>query len=288
MNKQVQKKTNSGAVAIMSQFEGVETGFEDMSADDLQLPRLKLLQAMSPELENDDALRAGHAFNSVTGDWWPSDQGVKVIPCVYHKTYVEWAPVGSGAKGPVAVHQSKEVMNDTIRGDDGKFYKNDNSGNYIEETANYFVLIVGGKGETSQAVISMKSSQLTPSRNWNSKMKKLKSQNSKGAYFTPPMWSHTYLLKSEKAKNGDKTWYKWKIELDSMLTNEAHVQEASSFSKEMSAAKDKLQPEMEEDKTSQDNPPFYRLGCRNEMRRSALFVRPCMVLQSKCFSRAWS
>ena len=147
-------------------------------------------------------------------------------------------------------------MNDTIRGDDNKFYKNDNSGNYIEETANYFVLIVGGKGETSQAVISMKSSQLTPSRNWNSKMKNLKIQNSKGAYFTPPMWSHTYLLKSEKAKNGDKTWYKWKIELDSMLTNEAHVQEASSFSKEMSAAKDKLQPEMEEDKTSQDNPPF--------------------------------
>ena len=256
MNKQVQKKTNSGAVAIMSQFEGVETGFEEMNADDLQLPRLKLLQAMSPELENDDALRAGHILNSVTGDWWPSDQGVKVIPCVYHKTYVEWAPVGSGAKGPVAVHQSKEVMNDTIRGDDGKFYKNDNSGNYIEETANYFVLIVGGKGETSQAVISMKSSQLTPSRNWNSKMKNLKIQNAKGSYFTPPMWSHSYLLKSEKAKNGDKTWYKWKIELDSMLTNEAHVQEASSFSKDMSAAKDKLQPEMEEDKGTNDNPPF--------------------------------
>lgn len=256
MNKQVQKKESNNAVAIMSQFEGVDTGFEEMSADDLQLPRLKLLQAMSPELENDDALRAGHVLNSVTGDWWPSDQGVKVIPCVYHKTYVEWAPVGSGAKGPVAVHQSKEVMNDTIRGDDNKFYKNDNSGNYIEETANYFVLIVGGKGETSQAVISMKSSQLTPSRNWNSKMKNLKIQNSKGTYFTPPMWSHSYLLKSEKRKNGDKTWYVWKIELDSMLTDEAHVTEASVFSKDMGAAKEKLQPEMEEDKTSQDKVPF--------------------------------
>ena len=31
---------------------------------------------------------------------------------------------------------------------------------------------------------------------------------------------------------------------------------SSSFSKDMSAAKDKLQPEMEEDKTSKDNPPF--------------------------------
>jgi len=253
MNKTVVKKDQSNnAVAIMSQFENVQTGFEDMSADDLQLPRLKLLQAMSPELENDDALRAGNVFNSVTGDWWPSDQGVKVVPCVYHKTYVEWAPLNSGAKGPVAVHQSKEVMNNTVRGEDNKYYTNDNTGNYIEETANYFVLIIGGKGETSQAVVSMKSSQLTPSRNWNSKMKNLKIQNSKGVYFTPPMWSHSYLLKTEKTKNGDKTWYKWKVEVDSMITVEDLVTQARAFSEEMAVAKDKLVPDQDEGKASLD------------------------------------
>ena len=177
------------------------------------------------------------------------------MPCVYHKTYVEWAPVGSGAKGPVAVHQSKDVMNNTVRGqDDNKYYTSDNSGNYIEETANYFVLIIGGKGETSQAVISMKSSQLTPSRNWNSKMKNLKIKNSQGVHFTPPMWSHSYLLKSEKTKNGDKTWYKWKIEVDSMLSNEEQVKEARSFSEEMALAKDKLVPDMEE--KQDDKTPF--------------------------------
>ena len=57
--KQVQTKSNGSAVAILSEFEGVDTGFEEMGADDLQLPRLKLLQAMSPEIENDEALRAG-------------------------------------------------------------------------------------------------------------------------------------------------------------------------------------------------------------------------------------
>ena len=254
MNKTVVKKNNgSSAVAIMSQFENVQTGFEDMNADDLQLPRLKLLQAMSPEIENDESLRSGHIYNSVTGEWWPADQGVKVVPCVYHKTYVEWAPVGSGAKGPVAVHQSKEVMNNTVRGEDNKYYTNDNSGNYIEETANYFVLIIGGKGETSQAVISMKSSQLTPSRNWNSKMKNLKIKNSEGVHFTPPMWSHSYLLKSEKTKNGDKTWYKWKIEVDSMLSIEAQVKDARSFSEEMALAKDMLVPDQEE-KTDEKTP----------------------------------
>ena len=165
--------------------------------------------------------------------------------------------MNSGAKGPVAVHQSKEVMNNTVRGEDNKYYTNDNSGNCIEETANYFVLIVGGKGETSQAVVSMKSSQLTPSRNWNSKMKNLKIQNSNGEYFTPPMWSHSYLLKTEKTKNGDKTWYKWKVDVDSMLTMENHVSEARSFSDEMAKAKDKLMPDQEEVKSAtEDKIPF--------------------------------
>tara|TARA_R100001015_G_C4612282_1_gene167786 strand:- start:254 stop:1021 length:768 start_codon:yes stop_codon:yes gene_type:complete len=249
-NKVVKKGNGNGALAIMKSFEDVPTGFEDMGSEDLQLPRLKLLQAMSPEIENDDNLKAGKIYNSVTGDAWKSEEGVKVIPCVYHKTFVEWAPLGSGTKGPVAVHQDRSVMDNTMRGEDNKYYTNDNSGNYIEETANYFVLIVGEKGETSQAVISMKSSQLTPSRNWNSKMKNLKIKNSSGIYFTPPMWSHAYLLRTEKKKVGDKTWYVWKIEVDEMLSSEQHVTEASSFSDEMGKAKDKLVPEQDETKSA--------------------------------------
>jgi hypothetical protein len=61
-------------------------------------------------------------------------------------------------------------------------------------------------------------------------------------------------LKSEKTKNGDKTWYKWKIEVDSMLSNEAQVKEARSFSEEMALAKDKLVPDTEE--KQDDKTPF--------------------------------
>jgi hypothetical protein len=60
-------------------------------------------------------------------------------------------------------------------------------------------------------------------------------------------------LKSEKTKNGDKTWYKWKIEVDSMLSIEAQVKEARSFSEEMALAKDKLVPDQEE-KTDEKTP----------------------------------
>ena len=257
MNKSVVKKNGSSQVAVMKSFENVATGFENMGADDLQLPRLKLLQAMSPEIETNDALKAGVILNSVTGDWWPSSQGLLAIPCHYHKNWVEWSNPDQGAKGPVAIHDSSSVLKECYRDkDDRKFYRNDNSGNYIEETANYFVLIVADDGSTSEAVMSMKSSQLTPSRNWNSKMKNLKIEKAPGEYFPAPMWSHSYFLKSEKAKNGDKTWYKWKVEVDGQLEKLPQIKEAKSFAEDMSAAKDKLQPEMEEDKTSKDNPPF--------------------------------
>lgn len=257
MNKSVVKKNGSSQVAVMKSFENVATGFENMGADDLQLPRLKLLQAMSPEIETNDALKAGVILNSVTGDWWPSSQGLLAIPCHYHKNWVEWSNPDQGAKGPVAIHDSSSVLKECYRDkDDRKFYRNDNSGNYIEETANYFVLIVADDGSTSEAVMSMKSSQLTPSRNWNSKMKNLKIEKAPGEYFPAPMWSHSYFLKSEKAKNGDKTWYKWKVEVDGQLEKLPQIKEAKSFAEDMSAAKDKLQPEMEEDKASKDNPPF--------------------------------
>jgi hypothetical protein len=64
-------------------------------------------------------------------------------------------------------------------------------------------------------------------------------------------------LKTEKTKNGDKTWYKWKVDVDSMLTMENHVSEARSFSEEMAKAKDKLMPDQEEVKTAtEDKIPF--------------------------------
>ena len=87
-------------------------------------------------------------------------------------------------------------------------------------------------------------------------MKNLKIEKAPGEYFPAPMWSHSYFLKSEKAKNGDKTWYQWKVEIDAQLEKLPLIKEAKSFAEDMSAAKDKLQPETEEDKASKDNPPF--------------------------------
>jgi len=58
-------------------------------------------------------------------------------------------------------------MSKTNRGDDGKDRLE--SGNYIEETASHFVVVVE-ESMASEALITMKSTQRKKSKKWNSMM----------------------------------------------------------------------------------------------------------------------
>ena len=81
------------------------------------------------------------------------------------------------------------------------------NGNYLENTASYFVLI----DDLHTALISMKSTQLKVSRSWNSMMNSIKLKGKNGM-FTPAMYSHVYNLKTVQQSNDKGTWFGWTIE----------------------------------------------------------------------------
>ena len=62
------------------------------------IPRIKLLQKMSPEV--DDAslpdAKAGMIFNTASRELVDGDKGIRVVPCEFVRTFVEWAPEGTG------------------------------------------------------------------------------------------------------------------------------------------------------------------------------------------------
>ena len=93
---------------------------------------------------------------------------------------------------PVAIHEAdSDIVSQTTRGKD---YKDRlPNGNYLDNTANHFVLFCGDNPGT--ALISMKSTQLKVSRKWNSMMMGIKMQGKNGL-FTPPTYSHIYNLKT--------------------------------------------------------------------------------------------
>jgi hypothetical protein len=94
--------------------------------------------------------------------------------------------------------------------EDNKEYVTDGSGQYIEETHQHFVIVLNEDGSAETALIAMKSTQLKKSRKWNSMISSLTMQGKNGP-FTPPRFSHVYLLKTNLEENSKGSWHGWEM-----------------------------------------------------------------------------
>jgi hypothetical protein len=230
-------------------------GVQDLKTEDLAIPFQKVLQKMSPELDDLD-VRAGDIFNSVTKEAVPGKTGIRVINCAYQLQYIEWEPRGTGSGAPYKIYAAGEEMPDTQRGEDNKDYVADGNGRYIERTAQHYILVIDEDGFTQQALISMKATQFKKSKQWNSALKSLKMKDAKGTLFTPARFAHIWLLKSTPEENKNGSWHGWEISKDSLIEDLALYQEARLFAESISAGQINVQHSREEDRTESDNVPF--------------------------------
>ena len=207
---QVTKKESSD-VALASMFEQDQAGgMQGMGSDDFAMPFLRVLGQLSPEVNERDAkyvdgAKAGMIFNTVTKQTYDGEKGLNVIPCGYKREYVEWSDRGEGTSAPVAIHPvSSGIIKEATRGADWKDRLP--SGNYLENTASYFVLTE----DLQTALISMKSTQLKVSRSWNSMMNSIKLKGKNGL-FTPAAYSHVYNLSTVQQSNDKGSWFGWNV-----------------------------------------------------------------------------
>lgn len=212
MNQVAKKKEQALSTVVTSLFEeDAHDGMDNISAEDVALPFMKVLSQLSPELETIDGAKPGMVLNTVTGQIYDGSKGILVVPCHYERKYIEWAPRGQGSGGPVAVHgATSDIMTKTFRkpGDSKDYLDN---GNYVENSAQHYVMVVEEDGSCNPALIVMKSSQLKKSRKWNSMMMTLK-MNGKNGMFTPPSYSHVYRLSTNKETNDKGSWFGWEVE----------------------------------------------------------------------------
>ena len=208
---QVTKKENS-SVALTSMFEQDQAGgMQGMGSDDFAMPFLRVLGQLSPETNKRDAkyvegAEPGMIFNTVTKQTYDGEKGLNIIPCGYKREYVEWSDRGEGTSAPVAIHSVESgIIKEATRGAD---YKDRlPNGNYLENTASYFVML----DDMSQALITMKSTQLKVSRSWNSMMNSIKLKGKNGM-FTPAAYSHVYNLSTVQQSNDKGTWFGWNVQ----------------------------------------------------------------------------
>jgi len=183
----------------------------NMTQEDLALPFLKVLGQLSPECNKRDAKHVegaepGMIINTVTGEVYDGVKGIDVVPVHYKRQHIEWQDRGESQGAPVKIYDAGDDLPSTTR---DKFNKDRlANGNYLENTASHFVVILGDSPTT--ALLSMKATQLKVSRKWNSMMMGLKMQGKNGM-FTPPTYSHSYKLKTVQQSNDKGTWFGWDV-----------------------------------------------------------------------------
>ena len=236
MNQETSVQVKSNAQLTANTLEqDAGKGLGKLTQEDLALPFLKILGQLSPEVNKRDGKfvkgsEPGMIFNSVSGELYDGTKGISVIPCLYKLEYIEWKDRGEGSGAPVAIHSSaSDIMSKTKM--DANFKDRLPNGNYIEKTANHFVLITQPTATT--ALISMKSTQLKISRKWNSMMAGLKMKGKNGM-FTPASFSHTYQLRTVEQSNDNGTWFGREVQKIGPVSNTETYQQAKAFAENIS------------------------------------------------------
>lgn len=237
----------------LEKFAG--TGLDTITTDDIATPRLKVLAQMSPELEEIDGAKAGMICNSVSKKIYSGQDGISVVVCGYDKVWLEWQDRGKGSSAPVNIFSPVDKPTNAVRGDDGKFRLE--SGNYLEECANFYCLLLNGGVAPEPAIISMKATQLKAARSWAYSLKNEFIQNPKTKkLFLAPSWYRIYTLTTTKQSNDKGSWYGWVVNKGDFLNSEDTFDMAANFNESVrkGIVKPKYDDEVETSNASGDIP----------------------------------
>lgn len=231
-SKAVAKKEEGGAVMEFdpTMFEqDAGSGNENIGQEDLALPFLKIISGLDPLLDENEDLRKGDIYNTVTGDIYKGKEGVRVIPCAYQRRFIEWAPRGTGSGAPVNIYTPEQERPRTERSrDDNREYVVGGNGTYIEDTQQHFVLVLNNDGTAQPALIAMKSTQLKKGRKWNSMIQGRTAMGKNGP-FQMPRFSNIYVLKSLAEENSKGSWHGWDVSLEGVVQDPAIYAQAKAF-----------------------------------------------------------
>lgn len=179
-----------------------------VSAADLSLPFLRVLQGLSPQLNRDNpaylkGATAGDIALTVLDRYWERDDGVIVVFCHYTRVFVEWRPPEMGG-GLINVYKAEDpIVGSAQRGDKGTLLLE--NGNSLVETA-YHAVLVEVDGKWVQAVMPLKSTMLKISKKLNNVLTSLEVSDGKGNFLQAPRWYMKFKMTTTNETRMGNTW----------------------------------------------------------------------------------
>lgn len=215
----VEVKGNTALAEMYDGFDEGSTGLDQVQAKDLIIPRLTILQKLSPQLENrkpefiPDA-QAGDFCDVALGDIFRGE--LHLLPCYFATVYLEWgAKRGDGLihnHGLDASIMKKTKKDENFRNICSKELGAERDGTIIAETATWFVINLTAGGRRS--FLPLSSTQLKASRQMLTLITNQRLPRRDGSEYQPPIFFRSFkaTLTHESNEKGD--WFGWKFTPD--------------------------------------------------------------------------
>lgn len=173
-------------------------GFENMSNNEVAVPRLLIAQALSDVVQN-GSVKVGHFYNSITGEDY--GDSIDLIVCHFQKVWVEWKKNNGGYVGTYPIGGLAGVTGDNFKG--MEHTADDGTVNDVIETWNYLVILPDHVGD-GYMVFGSTRGNLKYLKGWNTKMRYLRTPSGKAAPLFSSIWNLT--TGKDQNKNGN-TYY---------------------------------------------------------------------------------
>ena len=218
MNQVAQRKTTKVVASELDKMLEADAGvgLENITTDDMQIPFIRIIQALSPQLQKDDPLyikgaEQGDIFNTVSQEIYKQDEGVIVVPAFFEKKFLEFQLRSSG--GGFVRELAADDKDITMTSREGTIELLPN-GNELVRTHQHLVIAQSADGTIAPSVLDMKKTQLKVSRRWNT----LKNSARLPSGALMPIYGTAWQLTTVLEANDQGKWFNYKLDRINEIT----------------------------------------------------------------------
>lgn len=208
-------------------MEDLGQGVTDLTATDLSIPFLTILQKGSPQVDENGAkyvkgAKAGMLLNTVTQELYDGKQGVRFIPVDHSHDYIEFIPrdqgggfVGKFSPSSPEVQAARAKKRQESGGSDFGTLTN-SEGNELKETFSVPGLLLPESDEEggmpTPVIIAFASSQIKHYKNWMTSAYIHIAVD--GRNVPLPLFAHVFRIRTKFEENKHGSWMGFHIRFD--------------------------------------------------------------------------
>jgi len=258
MNQVAQRKTTQVVASELDKMLEADAGvgLENITTEDMQIPFIRIIQALSPQLQKDDPLyikgaEQGDIFNTVSQEVYKQDEGVIVVPAFFEKKFLEFQLRSSG--GGFVRELAADDKDITMTSREGTIELLPN-GNELVRTHQHLVIAQSADGTIAPSVLDMKKTQLKVSRRWNT----LKNSARLPSGALMPIYGTAWQVTTVLEANDQGKWFNYKLDRINDVTPEIEkmMLEARNMYQGVSKGEVKMAAAPADDMAKEEDVPF--------------------------------